>query len=327
MPIADSSPSFAALGGGVPGAPEAPIDPRELARLANAFFTALPGQAVGITPPAPVPPGVQAPLNVAPPGSPLASPAGLGPGVPGTPIPQGHAPGANLVPASPAQLPSLAHRAPALLPHAQAGNGVPDNVVTAVPAYEPRFGSGVTGVAPLAGRAATVREASYYFLDAAHGQPAGNPAEQENVLGGTRVSDELAGLSLPGLGAAGPGPAPASPTLSTAESSYYFVDAVVLPSGYVTPAHPKARTAPSAGADAHPPFDVHAVRRDFPVLQERVNGRPLVWFDNAATTHKPQSVIDRIAYFYAHENSNIHRAAHELAARATDAYELSLIHI
>jgi len=46
-----------------------------------------------------------------------------------------------------------------------------------------------------------------------------------------------------------------------------------------------------------------------------------VWFDNAATTHKPQSVIDRIAYFYAHENSNIHRAAHELAARATDAYE------
>lgn len=321
MPIADSSPSFAALGGGVPGAPEAPIDPSELARLANAFFTALPGQAVGITPPAPVPPGVQAPLNVAPPGSPLASPAGLGPGVPGTPIPQGHAPGANLVPASPAQLPSLAHRAPALLPHAQAGNGVPDNVVTAVPAYEPRFGSGVTGVAPLAGRAATVREASYYFLDAAHGQPAGNPAEQENVLGGTRVSDELAGLSLPGLGAAGPGPAPASPTLPTAEPSYYFVDAVVLPSGYVTPAHPKARTAPSAGADAHPPFDVHAVRRDFPVLQERVNGRPLVWFDNAATTHKPQSVIDRIAYFYAHENSNIHRAAHELAARATDAYE------
>jgi cysteine desulfurase/selenocysteine lyase len=56
-------------------------------------------------------------------------------------------------------------------------------------------------------------------------------------------------------------------------------------------------------------------------LQERVNGRPLVWFDNAATTQKPQSVIDRIAYFYQHENSNIHRAAHELAARATDAYE------
>lgn len=68
-------------------------------------------------------------------------------------------------------------------------------------------------------------------------------------------------------------------------------------------------------------FDIHAVRRDFPILQEHVNGKQLVWFDNAATTHKPQSVIDRIAHFYAHENSNIHRAAHALAARATDAYE------
>jgi len=69
------------------------------------------------------------------------------------------------------------------------------------------------------------------------------------------------------------------------------------------------------------PFDVNAIRRDFPILQEKINGRQLVWLDNAATTHKPQSVIDRLSYFYAHENSNIHRAAHTLAARATDAYE------
>lgn len=68
-------------------------------------------------------------------------------------------------------------------------------------------------------------------------------------------------------------------------------------------------------------FDVQAIRRDFPILQERVHGKPLIWLDNAATTQKPQSVIDRLSYFYAHENSNIHRAAHELAARATDAYE------
>ncbi|HVL00346.1 MAG TPA: family 2A encapsulin nanocompartment cargo protein cysteine desulfurase [Dongiaceae bacterium] len=73
--------------------------------------------------------------------------------------------------------------------------------------------------------------------------------------------------------------------------------------------------------EPHPAFDVNAVRRDFPILSERVNGRQLVWLDNAATTHKPQAVIDRLAWFYAHENSNIHRAAHELAARATDAYE------
>jgi cysteine desulfurase / selenocysteine lyase len=69
------------------------------------------------------------------------------------------------------------------------------------------------------------------------------------------------------------------------------------------------------------PFDAHTVKRDFPILQEKVHGKPLVWLDNAATTQKPQSVIDRISYFYEHENSNIHRAAHDLAARATDAYE------
>jgi len=93
--------------------------------------------------------------------------------------------------------------------------------------------------------------------------------------------------------------------------SYYFVDA-----------WPRSGEAgPQVPAGGYPPFEVHTIRRDFPILQERVNGRPLVWFDNAATTQKPQSVIDRLAYFYAHENSNIHRAAHELAARATDAYE------
>lgn len=70
-----------------------------------------------------------------------------------------------------------------------------------------------------------------------------------------------------------------------------------------------------------PPFDVNLVRRDFPILRQYVNGRPLVWLDNAATTQKPQAVIDRLGTFYERENSNIHRAAHELAARSTDAYE------
>ena len=56
-------------------------------------------------------------------------------------------------------------------------------------------------------------------------------------------------------------------------------------------------------------------------MQQQVHGKPLIWFDNAATTHKPQSVIDAVANFYAHDNSNIHRGAHTLAARATEAYE------
>jgi cysteine desulfurase/selenocysteine lyase len=95
-------------------------------------------------------------------------------------------------------------------------------------------------------------------------------------------------------------------------SSFYFLDH----------AKPFPGQAQALQFDtAHPAFDVHAVRRDFPILQERVNGRQLIWLDNAATTQKPQAVIDRLAYFYQHENSNIHRAAHELAARATDAYE------
>ncbi|MDX1971811.1 MAG: family 2A encapsulin nanocompartment cargo protein cysteine desulfurase [Candidatus Sumerlaeia bacterium] len=83
---------------------------------------------------------------------------------------------------------------------------------------------------------------------------------------------------------------------------------------------PSAHTIPSNSLFSSG-IDVNAVRRDFPILGERVNGRPLIWLDNAATTQKPSAVIDRLKHFYEHENSNIHRAAHELAARSTDAYE------
>src|SRR6202042_2778103 len=69
------------------------------------------------------------------------------------------------------------------------------------------------------------------------------------------------------------------------------------------------------------PFDVNEIRRDFPILQERVNGKQLVWLDNAATTQKPRAGIDRLVRYYEHEYSNVHRAAHTLAARSTDAYE------
>jgi cysteine desulfurase/selenocysteine lyase len=88
---------------------------------------------------------------------------------------------------------------------------------------------------------------------------------------------------------------------------------------FLTAADPSAPLPLENGA--HEVFDVNAIRADFPILKETVNGKPLIWFDNAATTQKPQVVIDRLSHFYAHENSNIHRAAHELAARATDAYE------
>jgi cysteine desulfurase/selenocysteine lyase len=66
---------------------------------------------------------------------------------------------------------------------------------------------------------------------------------------------------------------------------------------------------------------LEAIRADFPILSERVHGKQLVWLDNAATTQRPQAVIQRLRYYYEHENSNVHRGAHELAARSTDAYE------
>lgn len=103
----------------------------------------------------------------------------------------------------------------------------------------------------------------------------------------------------------------ADPCAPIHAQEFYFVDPLQL----------RRPDAPVTRRPGRPAFDVEAVRRDFPILAEYVNGHRLVWLDNAATTQKPQEVIDRLAHFYAHENSNIHRAAHELAARATQAYE------
>jgi cysteine desulfurase/selenocysteine lyase len=69
------------------------------------------------------------------------------------------------------------------------------------------------------------------------------------------------------------------------------------------------------------PFQVEAIRQDFPILHQTVHGKPLIWLDNAATTQKPRRVIEAIARFYERDNSNVHRGAHTLAARATDLYE------
>lgn len=63
------------------------------------------------------------------------------------------------------------------------------------------------------------------------------------------------------------------------------------------------------------------IRQDFPILQEKVNGNPLIWLDNGATTQRPRQVIERLSHYYQHENSNVHRGAHTLAAKSTDAYE------
>jgi cysteine desulfurase/selenocysteine lyase len=70
-------------------------------------------------------------------------------------------------------------------------------------------------------------------------------------------------------------------------------------------------------------FDIEQVRKDFPILDQQVNGAPLVYFDNAATTQKPQVVIDALNHYYTKDNANIHRGLHTLAERATTGYELT----
>jgi cysteine desulfurase / selenocysteine lyase len=77
----------------------------------------------------------------------------------------------------------------------------------------------------------------------------------------------------------------------------------------------------SVAADSRAALDVARIREDFPILRRRVHGQPLAYLDNAATTQKPQSVIDRLVRYYSEENANIHRGVHVLSVEATDAYD------
>jgi cysteine desulfurase/selenocysteine lyase len=131
---------------------------------------------------------------------------------------------------------------------------------------------------------------------------------------GLRLSapdSSVTGLTLPtNLQDADPGTdSPAPPGVAGA-SDYYF-----LPKTALVPETTEV-LAPNASQ-----FDTAVIHRDFPLLRQSVNGQPLIWLDNAATTQKPQAVIDTVAEFYRDCNSNVHRGAHTLSQRATDAYE------
>lgn len=178
--------------------------------------------------------------------------------------------------------------------------GVPEAYAAALPMTAPISApAGVPG-SPyyFLGEAAALSSAHQAPIASADNHVVAHPFELPGEVALRRVREELAKQrSLPA----------AAPPALPGHGGYYFLD--------------QPASVPLADATRFPAFDVQAVRRDFPILAERVNGKPLVWFDNAATTQKPQAVIDRLVQFYQHENSNIHRAAHELAARATDAYE------
>jgi len=107
---------------------------------------------------------------------------------------------------------------------------------------------------------------------------------------------------------------PGAETVATPE--YYFLNG----SGASGKSPFACQSYPQTAAPV-PKFDLDGVRRDFPALHQFVNGKPLIWLDNAATTHKPQAVIDATSQFYGRDNSNIHRAAHTLAARSTELFE------
>lgn len=141
--------------------------------------------------------------------------------------------------------------------------------------------------------------------------PFHQPVHFDSVLGSTPSLEGLLPASIPLMPASEPPvPAPSTPPVTPEAITPTFSNAYELsPTG-----HGYQHASPTL-------FDPYALRREFPILHQTVNGKRLVWLDNAATTQKPQAVIDRLKRYYEHENSNIHRAAHTLAARATDAYE------
>ena len=327
-------------------------DPSVIARLANEFFAALPSNAaapenVGASAPArattgdvpaissfvPAPVGVTAPTPAIPsvpefpaaPGSlayfldrtsplnatptfpslneafafqdvPGAQPL---PGIPGMPV---STPSAPLTEADQRAIPASLGNVPSFAP------GVPSGSSPSTPGASAYF-LDFEKIAPLttvpsfpdaAGMFAFPGVPGLQSVPGVPGLPSSPPSDLEGL------PDVASAPTVPGASAYIPSgekiPAPATPPLSL--GSFEFHPNLV----------PEVALSPR-------PFDPQFIRRDFPILQEQVNGRPLVWLDNAATTQKPNAVIDRVSYFYRHENSNIHRAAHTLAARATDAYE------
>ena len=80
----------------------------------------------------------------------------------------------------------------------------------------------------------------------------------------------------------------------------------------------------SVAADIrHAPFDVESIRKDFPCLHQQVNGKPLIYLDNAATSQVPQVVVDALVNYHTRDRANIHRGVHELSQRASAAYDLT----
>jgi cysteine desulfurase/selenocysteine lyase len=342
-------------------APSGVFDPALLARMANEFFTAPPGPASDarffdsaqqpqqpLQPAEAAGPGALASVPVTPPAATpeVSLPADPHfPGIPASAGPAAVSPVSAAVQATPPVVPgALASAIPA-----QSSSNLPAfsflqdarpifsdfssaPVPTPAPAYPPARpiaefanpSSTRQGTAPDLGSESTA-DLGDLFNPPSPALPASFAVVDSSAVPAFSFLEEARPLfsEQPSV----PGPAPAAiaqqPAHPSPLPSFGFLDgARTIESPDATP--DASTIEPDVPRDltlSSYAFDAQAAKRDFPILRERVNGRPLVWLDNAATTQKPQSVIDRLRYFYEHENSNVHRAAHELAARATDAYE------
>ena len=281
--------------------------------MANAFFTALPGAEALSAPAAGASAGsinpASAPTAVSVPADPTS-----GAVTPGVTPPGGALPAGSLETAAP---PTAAVRGGGIPGPAVPTSAFPSSFATAPVAPSE---AELPRATPTPG--ASIPASPFYFLEYAGSGWDSRTAEAANTLNNLAALTaqpaalpspfDLSALRVPSqLPAGSPGMAAGGLPTPGGLPSFYFAEPTL--------SDPGAREL--SGLSQHPPFNVASIRRDFPILAERVNGRPLVWLDNAATTQKPQAVIDRLVHFYSHENSNIHRAAHELAARATDAYE------
>ncbi len=311
-----------------PGAHSGFPDPAVIARMANAFFQMAPSQtAVGADPGVPLAPPSPAffpapnvVTTAAPytPANPLVGPPDLPPStipsiVPTPNLTLPHAPSLSALPPGYGEPPLPGASAGAVGPGAPFNLGDTAQLVPEAHRVHPFDGAG----------AAASNDGAYFLAESALAQapvattpaPALPAAPQAVSIPAAQATGPVSAAPVTGPVSAAPktGELPetvSAESLSAPKANYNFLELDLRP-----------LSSPTRGAAAFP-LDPETIKRDFPILQERVNGgKRLVWLDNAATTQKPLSVIERISDFYKHENSNIHRAAHALAARATDAYE------
>ncbi|KIM00333.1 Cysteine desulfurase SufS subfamily [Paramagnetospirillum magnetotacticum MS-1] len=318
-----TSPSPAALPAGEWEEPQAGFagapDARLIAQMANALFAAQPGQSlpsIGVAPPsvpvieaAPtggfVPPGVPAPPsvgNVTPvPQMPQIGPLAAAPAAP---------------PGNPAAFP------PTVFPGEGDLRSLPNLLGSIIALVPPDHGAGHGADPSVPGGSPEIPDASIPNLPSVPtGAPQARPDDGYSFLDDTRPATDIAPVQsslnqpIPALPQAAPSPGPFTLPASVPSAPLYFVDEAQGVSSRAEPVAPAPAPASipqsSLGIELRPDlvpdlrgtsahggaFDAHSVKRDFPILQEQVHGKPLIWLDNAATTQKPRQVIERLSRF------------------------------